>query len=227
MRHTPASISSAPTRRRRRRSRKPMGSIDAVDLWAGGLAEDHAEGAIIGPTFGRIIGDQFTALRDGDRYYFENQHFDRETLKEIRAHDPVGPDPAQHRYHRHAERCLRCHRATQRHPGRRRSDWRRGRRRHGAARGGISGKDTLTGGDLDDTLVAARGSMTMTGGDGADTFVFNLDYIKGRHNTATITDFDPRVDKLQFLNDEYVRISSDHHGEPYCKSATTPSTCWM
>ena len=49
---------------------------------------------------------------------------------------------------------------------------------------GSAGKDTLTGGDLDDTLVAARGRMTMTGGDGADTFVINLDHIKGRHNTA-------------------------------------------
>ena len=57
---------------------------------------------------------------------------------------------------------------------------------------GSAGKDTLTGGDLDDTLVAARGHMTMTGGDGADTFVINLDDIKGRHNTATITDFDPK-----------------------------------
>jgi Ca2+-binding RTX toxin-like protein len=50
--------------------------------------------------------------------------------------------------------------------------------------------------------------MTMTGGDGADTFVFNLDYLKGRHSTATITDFDPKVDKLELLNDQYVKISS-------------------
>ena len=56
----------------------------AVDLWAGGLAEDHSPGAVIGPTFGRIIADQFTALRDGDRYYFENQNFDRQTLSEIK-----------------------------------------------------------------------------------------------------------------------------------------------
>jgi peroxidase len=77
---------------------------------------------------------------------------------------------------------------------------------------GSAGKDTLTGWDLDDTLVAARGHMTMTGGDGADTFVFNLDNLKGKHNTATITDFDPKVDKLQLLNDVYVKISSDHHG---------------
>ena len=77
---------------------------------------------------------------------------------------------------------------------------------------GSPGKDTLTGGDLDDTLVAASGRMTMTGGDGADTFVFNLDDITGRHNTAVITDFDPNADKLQISNANDVRKSSDHHG---------------
>ena len=80
-----------------------MVDIDAVDLWAGGLAEDHAEGAIIGPTFGKIIGDQFTALRDGDRYYFENQNFDKADTEGDQEHHPVGPDPARHRYHGHAE----------------------------------------------------------------------------------------------------------------------------
>ena len=60
------------------------GSVDAIDLWTGGLAEDHVAGGVIGPTFAQIIGDQFTALRDGDRYYFENQNFDRQTLNEIK-----------------------------------------------------------------------------------------------------------------------------------------------
>ena len=77
---------------------------------------------------------------------------------------------------------------------------------------GSPGKDTLTGGSLDDTLVAARGHMTMTGGGGSDTFVFDVDTLKGKHNTATITDFDPKVDKLQLLNHVYVEKSSDHHG---------------
>jgi peroxidase len=77
---------------------------------------------------------------------------------------------------------------------------------------GSAGKDTLTGGELDDTLVAARGRMTMTGGDGADTFVIDLTQIEGRHNTAVITDFEPGVDKLQFGTDAHVRKSSDHHG---------------
>jgi peroxidase len=164
---------------------KAYGSIDAVDLWAGGLAEDHAEGAIIGPTFGRIIGDQFTLsdliLRDTDTTAMQSDAFvatERHsgTLGGV---DPTGEEAAD-----------------------------------GMAQlvVGSAGRDTLTGGDLDDTLVAASGHMTMTGGDGADTFVVNLDDIKGRHNTVTITDFDPKVDKLQLLNEDHVKKSSDHHG---------------
>src|SRR5262245_36316229 len=64
--------------------KQAYGSVDAVDLWTGGLAEDHVAGGVIGPTFANIIGDQFNALRDGDRYYFENQNFDRQTLNEIK-----------------------------------------------------------------------------------------------------------------------------------------------
>jgi Animal haem peroxidase len=191
---------------------KAYGSIDAVDLWAGGLAEDHAEGAIIGPTFGRIIGDQFTALRDGDRYYFENQNFDRETLREIKGttlSDLILRDTDTTAMQSDAFV------ATERHSGTLGGVDPAGEE---AADGmaqlviGSAGRDTLTGGDLDDTLVAASGHMTMTGGDGADTFVINLDDITGRHNTVTITDFDPKVDKLQLLNEDHVKKSSDHQG---------------
>jgi peroxidase len=191
---------------------KAYGDIDAVDLWAGGLAEDHTEGAVIGPTFGRIIGDQFTALRDGDRYYFENQKFDRETMREIESttlSDLILRDTDTTAMQ--ADAFV----ATERHSGTLGGVDPTGEE---AAEGmaqlviGSAGKDTLTGGDLDDTLVAARGRMTMTGGDGADTFVIDLAQIKGRHNTAVITDFEPGVDKLQFGADAHVRKSSDHHG---------------
>ena len=188
------------------------GDINAVDLWAGGLAEDHVPGSVIGPTFGKIIGDQFTALRDGDRFYFENQGFDQQTLREIKGTTlsdlilrdtdttAIQPDAFV---------------ATERHSGTLGGVDPTGAE---AADGmaqlvvGSTGKDTLTGGDLDDTLVAASGRMTMSGGDGADTFVINLDDITGRHNSVVVTDFDPNVDKLQILNEDDVRKSSDQHG---------------
>src|SRR3989440_7316114 len=47
------------------------GSVDNVDLWVGGLAEDHVRGSNVGPTFQRILVNQFTRLRDGDRFWYE------------------------------------------------------------------------------------------------------------------------------------------------------------
>ena len=35
------------------------GNVNNIDLWVGGLAEDHVAGSSLGPTFARIIGDQF------------------------------------------------------------------------------------------------------------------------------------------------------------------------
>jgi hypothetical protein len=51
--------------------RKLYGSVDNIDTWVGGLAEDHAPGASVGPLFQRILADQFTRLRDGDRFWYE------------------------------------------------------------------------------------------------------------------------------------------------------------
>ncbi|MGB5771439.1 MAG: peroxidase family protein, partial [Crocosphaera sp.] len=50
-------------------------SIDDVDLWIGGLAEEQANGGVVGETFNAIIADQFTRLRDGDHFYFENDEY--------------------------------------------------------------------------------------------------------------------------------------------------------
>lgn len=47
-------------------------SPDQVDLWVGGLAEDHMQGAMVGPTFFTILRDQFERLRDGDRFWYES-----------------------------------------------------------------------------------------------------------------------------------------------------------
>jgi peroxidase len=58
-------------------------SIDEVDLFMGGLAEAHAPGAEVGPTFQAIIANQFKALRSGDRFFWLNQGFDKQTAAMI------------------------------------------------------------------------------------------------------------------------------------------------
>lgn len=64
------------------RLRTLYGSVDNIDLWVGGLAEDHVDGASIGETFQTIIADQFTRLRDGDRFWYENV-LDGDELEEV------------------------------------------------------------------------------------------------------------------------------------------------
>jgi hypothetical protein len=46
------------------------GSVDNIDLWVGGLLEDHLPGSSVGATFQRILVDQFERLRDGDRFWY-------------------------------------------------------------------------------------------------------------------------------------------------------------
>ncbi|MFK7742934.1 MAG: peroxidase family protein [Planctomycetota bacterium] len=69
------------------------GSVANIDLWIGGLAERHVEGAMVGRLFRAILSDQFERLRDGDPYYdyyYERalpadivQYVERMTLAEI------------------------------------------------------------------------------------------------------------------------------------------------
>ena len=45
--------------------------IDDIDLWAGGLAERHVNGGMLGELFSLIIADQFERLREGDRFWYQ------------------------------------------------------------------------------------------------------------------------------------------------------------
>jgi peroxidase len=51
--------------------RAAYGNVNNIDLWVGGLAEDHVPGASVGALFKRILTDQFVRLRDGDRFWYE------------------------------------------------------------------------------------------------------------------------------------------------------------
>jgi hypothetical protein len=182
------------------------GDINSVDLWTGGLAENHLSGAMVGQTFEKIIADQFEALRDGDRFWYQNENFDAKTLAQIDSttlSDIIERDTDTG--HMQADAFVFYD-------------------RHSGTAGGIAsedpnapqlvigsnGPDTLVGGPKNDVLVAGTGQQTMTGLAGADTFVFG----NGPTN-ALITDFKPGVDHLEFdnagnLSTRDVSIKFDH-----------------
>ena len=167
------------------------GTVDQVDLFVGGLAEDPAPDAMVGPTFQAIIAGQFENLRDGDRLFFENQGFSPTLMGQIqnttlsdliirntdttamqpdafvatirRASDVASPNPS-------APQLVL------------------GIDDDGASIAGSPG--------VDNTLVAGLGmNQLLTGGGSANTFVF-----LGAGHNDTVTDFNVDTDRLDFEN---------------------------
>jgi peroxidase len=62
--------------------------VDDIDLFSGGLLETPLANAIVGPTFGCIIGLQFEKLKKCDRFWFETPNpevgFTPEQLRQIK-----------------------------------------------------------------------------------------------------------------------------------------------
>lgn len=152
-------------------------SIDQVDLWTGGLSEHHMPEAMIGETFGTIIAHQFEALRDGDKFYYENQ-LDADTLamvKNTTLSDILERDTDTQ--HVQADAFL----TAERHASDVAAEDPDGPQL-------IIGTDhhaNIKGGPADDTLVAGSGHQNMFGNGGDDTFVF--DFNKG--TSAVVHDF--------------------------------------
>lgn len=165
------------------------GTVDKVELWIGGLAEKHASGAFVGQTFQAIIARQFTALRDGDRLWWQNQGFDAQTAAQIGKTTladlirlntdtkQIQPDVFVY-YDRHSGTLGGVAADTPASP---------------QFIVGSAGADTLTGGTAADILVPAAGTPRLTGGAAADTFVFSTTGIN-----AVITDFVPGTDRIVF-----------------------------
>ena len=53
-------------------------NVEDVDVWVGGLSEDHLPGALVGELIFQVIRDQFLALRDGDRFWYQRTLSDQE-----------------------------------------------------------------------------------------------------------------------------------------------------
>ena len=65
-------------------------SVEDIDLWVGGLCEDHLPEGMVGETIAAILTLQFRALRDGDRFWYQNAMsadwqdlIEEQTLREI------------------------------------------------------------------------------------------------------------------------------------------------
>jgi len=58
------------------------GSVDNMDVWAAGLAEDPRRGSMFGELLHEIVLRQFRLLRDGDRYWYE-RHLSDEELEAV------------------------------------------------------------------------------------------------------------------------------------------------
>ena len=69
------------------------GTVDQVDPWVGMLSEERMPGALIGPTLMTILEQQFEALRDGDRFYYENDpvlsEAEKAMIKATSLHDVI------------------------------------------------------------------------------------------------------------------------------------------
>jgi len=51
------------------------GNVNNIDAIEGGMAEDPVAGSDVGPLFQAIMVNQFTRLRDGDRFFYLNESF--------------------------------------------------------------------------------------------------------------------------------------------------------
>ncbi len=60
-----------PDRDLQKRLASVYGSVEQIDLWVGILAEPPFQDALLGETAVTILRDQFTRLRDGDRFWYQ------------------------------------------------------------------------------------------------------------------------------------------------------------
>ncbi len=122
------------------------GTIDHLDLWVGGLIETPANDALVGETFQTIIVDQFTRLRDGDRFWYEGRLSDEmlDMIQDTSLSDIILRNTdTQYLQTDALVTAIR--------------------------QGGTAGDDIITGTDARDLLIGVEGNDRLSGGAGADT----------------------------------------------------------
>jgi peroxidase len=163
-----------------------FGSVDNVDLFIGGLAEDHIDGGMVGCTFNAILADQFENLRDGDPNWWQNQGFDQPTTDMIQ--NTTLADIIDRNTNTTVSQSD-VFGAESRHPSNMPAEDDGPQLVMGVNDDGA----TIAGGEDDDTIVAGLGkNQTLTGGGGNDVFV-----LSDPGQSATISDWQPG-DKIDF-----------------------------
>lgn len=135
------------------------GDISNLDLWVGGLLELPYGDGVAGETFHTIIADQFTRLRDGDRFWYEDR-LDDDLL------DIIQNTSLSDIIMRNTDiDCLQ-------------DDIFNMKNRMGGDDGhntltGTSEADLIIGFDGHDTIYGGGGEDVLYGGDGCDVFVYD------------------------------------------------------
>jgi peroxidase len=74
-----------PNKQVRDKLKKLYSDVRNIDLWVAGILEEPLEDSKLGPIFMCIIGKQMKALRDGDRFWYENENvFTPGQLRELK-----------------------------------------------------------------------------------------------------------------------------------------------
>lgn len=184
------------------------GNVGNIDLFVGLLAEDHLPGVAVGETFQAVISEQFLALRDGDRLYYENTfsfaeiaEIENTTLADI--------------IRRNTDtEILQDNAFSLLNQGTNGDDQLNGGLGNDSIFGGLGddfiigfqGDDFLSGGEGDDFLFGFEGRDILAGGSGDDFYLLNSDYSGSEvEDTAgfdylLITSNDLDLDQVDFEN---------------------------
>lgn len=159
------------------------GNVNNIDVFVGGLAEDTVAGSMLGELFQAVMVDQFTRLRDGDRFWYENDlspeqidMINQTTLADIILRN------TDIEYMQHKMMI-----AYSRMDGSDQNDQMMGDAEHNLMMG-HKGQDTLFGEDGDDVMYGGKGYDHLHGGNGDDVIYGEKghDSIKAGHGNDKV-----------------------------------------
>ncbi len=215
------------------------GDINNIDAFVGLLAEDHVTNAAVGETLQAVLVDQFVALRDGDRFYYENTFSDSEiteientslsdiiryntdtTIIQDNAFSLInegtnGSDVLEGGlgddsiFGGGGRDTISGYAGDDLILGERGNDFINGGSGDDVLDGGRR-NDRIIGGDGDDTLIGGAGTDILTGGGGADDFVFGGENLRFRQlRLDIIEDFDATEDQIVVSEETFGDLSGE------------------